>query len=196
MQVDVDEDYDIVDEEDNENTLDELEQEYSYGTTTGLSAVDQIEQITNLISFLPTDQSKSYGPNDSWEIAYTSDVEFQGKSTFEGYVKYNGYECAVITTWAYLDEDGDNTLGDDEWGEVEEVTIENGRVDSTMFWDIENNIPRFASLKIQMTTEIEEDEDEYENEYENGGGSDNDEETNTVELPMTETIELYLAPAW
>lgn len=186
--IDVDDNYEIIDEEDNENTLEELEQEYSYGTTTGLSAVDQITQITNLVSFLPN-SSRTYVPGDQWVVNYSSDVKFSGKSTFEGYVKYNGVECAVITAWAYIDEESDNILGDEEWDE--EVVIENGRIEVVMFWDVPNKIPRFASLDIQMTTEYSENGDDQFADLDqesNGEGDD------TVELPMTEQIELYLSP--
>merc|ERR1712012_504797 len=112
-----------------------------------------------------------------------------GKSTFEGYVKYNGVECAVVTAWAYIDEESDNILGDDGWDEP--VVIENGRIEVVMFWDVPNKIPRFASLDIQMTTEYSENE---EDQYADLDQESNGEGDDTVELPMTEQIELYLSP--
>ena len=138
-----------------------------------------------MISFLPRDKTASYKPGDSWEITYDSDIIFEGRSTFEGYVKYNGYECAVIQSYGYINQDEQNLLGDgvDDWQLDSFVEIENGSIDATIFWDLENNIPRFALLNIDMTTEIEEQIDE-----------DEAGENQTVELPMTETIEMYMAP--
>lgn len=189
--VDVDEDYEVVDEEDNENSLIKLEQEYSFGTTTGLSAIDQVTQITNLIAFLPDDTTEEHMPGDSWDVLFETDVVFGGRSTFEGYVMYNGYECAVITAWAYVDPDEDNTFGDgmDDFRLDTFIEIENGSVNAVIFWDVESNIPRFAKLEISMTTEVTEDfgdEDELD-----GVGS---EEVTTTEIPMTEVLEMYVSP--
>merc|ERR1712038_1260409 len=184
--VDVGLDYEIEDEEDNSNSLSELEQEYSFGTTTGLSAIDQITQITNLRAFLPESADKEYIAGDEWDITYATDVEFQGRSTFVGWVKYNGYECAVITSWAYLDQEGDTTFGEgeDDWELESVLEIQNGNIDSTIFWDVNHNIPRFAKIQIEMTTEIDEEIEDGEEE----GLED------SMELPMTETLEMCVAP--
>lgn len=187
--IDVDDDFDLIDEEDTENTLEQLEQEFSYGTTTGLSAIDQVTQLTNLIAFLPEDSTKSYFPGDAWQIKFESDVDFEGRSTFEGYVKYNGVECAVITSFAYIDSESENVLGDDTW-DIEQIDIENGKVETTMYWDVKLNIPRFALMSIEMTTEVKIGDDEFEEEGKFVGDDDDD----ILELPMTEVIEMYLAP--
>lgn len=187
--VEVNDEYDLVDEEDSENTLEELEQEYSYGTTTGLSAIDQVIQLTNLMSFLPSDPSKDYFPGDSWEFSMETDIYFEGRSTFEGYLNYNGIECAVINSVAKIDDDKENTIGDDGW-DIEEIEIENGTIEATFYWDVKNNIPRFALTKIVMTTEVQSVIDE------DGEGSTSLDETddNNIELPMTEVLEMYVAP--
>ena len=188
----MDSSYEIVDEEDNQNSLEQLEQQYSFGTTTGLSAIDQVTQITNLRAMLPSDPEKTYIPGDEWDITYETDVEFQGRTSFVGYVKYNGFECAVLSTWAYINQETNNMLGDsslDDWGLGDYLEIENGNLDVTIFWDVKNNIPRFAKMLLEMTTEIDQEYADID-----GDEFSDTTEKETTELPMREEIEIYVAP--
>ena len=94
-----------------------MEQEYSLGTTTGLSAMDQVLQITNMRSYLPTSSSltEQYKVGDTWEIEFKTDIQFYGTSTLLGFIKYSGVDCAVIKSVASVNNDIENTLGlDDE----------------------------------------------------------------------------------
>lgn len=141
---------------------------------------------------LPSDPEKSYLPGDEWDITYNTDVEFQGRTSFVGYVNYNGFECAVLSTWAYINQETNNLLGDgglDDWGLGDYVEIENGGLDVTIFWDVKENIPRFAKMQLDMTTEI--DQEYGDAEVDEFGDSMEDE---TTELPMSEEIEIYVAP--
>lgn len=83
-------------------------------------------------------------------------------------------------------------LGDgglDDWGLGDYVEIENGSLDVTIFWDVKENIPRFAKMQLEMTTEI--DQEYGDPEVDELGDSVEDE---TTELPMSEEIEIYVAP--
>lgn len=174
--VDLNGEYEIVGEQDNENQLEELEQEYSLGTTTGLSAISQVSQITSLKSFLPTSSTVLYRPGDSWDVEYDTDVSFVGTGTLLGFVDYNRIECAVIQNDFKLDAESDNTLETDDLDSV--VEIEDGSIKTIVYWDVSAKIPRYVKYTIQMTTEIDMDDDQVD----------------AMIVPMTETVELYFAP--
>lgn len=173
--VDVNGEYEIVNEEDNENQLEELEQEYSIGTTTGLSAISQVSQITSLKSFLPNSSTVVYKPGDSWDVEYDTDVSFVGTGRLLGYVEYNGIECAVIQNDFKLNQGADNTLDVDDLDNI--VEIEEGSIKTIVFWDVLAKIPRYVKYTIEMTTEI-----------------DMDDQADDMIVPMTETVELYFSP--
>jgi hypothetical protein len=182
--VEISSDFTIVEEEDSQNNLEEMEQEYSLGTTTGLSAMDQVNQILNLLSYLPpTDGISMAQPGDSWDVLFETDIVFSGTSTLAGYLKYNGFDCAVLKSTAAVEDDLDSEIGDDMLGTS--LEIESGNVESVIFWDVKYNIPRYAKSVISLTTDIE-----------NIDGVDGiltDDADNFV-MPMTETIEVYFAP--
>lgn len=181
--VDIDMDYLIADEEDSENALEEMEQEYSLGTTTGLSAMDQVSQVTNLLSYLPPPK-KAVKAGDKWDVLFETDLVFSGSAELLGYVNYNGFQCAVVRGFAKVDnEKGDSMIGDDAYGTMLEV--EDGTIETIIFWDPKFNIPRYAKTDINMKTDIE-DVDGVD------GIQTDDLEEMTV--PMTETIEMYFAP--
>jgi hypothetical protein len=184
--VDIDNDYTIIDEEDTQNSLEKMEQEYSLGTTTGLSAMDQVSQLTNLRSYLPQDEDSEnqYKPGDTWEIEFETDIVFSGTSTLLGYIKHNGADCAVIQSEADADTDNGNFIGTDDW-ETGRVEIEEGKVTNIMYWDVNANIPRYAKTVIEMLTQF-------------GGGDGVDsiptDENDEMLLPMTESVETYFVP--
>ena len=174
--MDINDEYIIIDEEDNENQLEAMEQEYSLGTTTGLSALDQVSQITNLKSYLPLTSTDLYKPGDSWDVEFYTDVKFIGTGTLLGYINYNGIECAVIKNEFQLNTEADNILDTDDLEEV--IEIEDGSISSIIYWDVAAKIPRYLKTTIYMTTELDMDDDKVE----------------PMVIPMTEIIESYFSP--
>ncbi len=161
-----------------------MEQEYSLGTTTGLSATDQVGTITNVIAFLPELESSTdlTSVGETWEIEFETDVLFKGSSTLKGFTTYNGVECAVIESRAEVDAEEDNSVGaaDDDEGFL---AIENGNVATLIFFDVKEKIPLYMKSTIVMTTKLE-----------NLEGDDYDYDDDEMELPMTEKVVMYLAP--
>jgi len=187
--VDVDLDYTIADEEDTENALEEMEQEYSLGTTTGLSAMDQVSQVTNLLSYLPAysgggSSGQLVKPGSVWDVLFETDIVFSGTAQLMGYINYNGFQCAVIKGSVKVDNGkGDSMIGDDAFGTMLEV--ESGGIETIIFWDAKFDLPRYAKTVITMKTDIEN--------VDGVDGIQTDDKEEIV-LPMTETIEMYFAP--
>mmetsp|Transcript_25122 Transcript_25122/g.37595 ORF Transcript_25122/g.37595 Transcript_25122/m.37595 type:complete len:398 (+) Transcript_25122:169-1362(+) len=183
----------LVDEKDTQNALEEMEQEYSLGTTTGLSATDQVGTISNAVAFLPNTITKSssstFDVGETWDIEFETEVLFKGKSVFKGYTKYNGVECAVIESKATVDSEGNNQLMtnmDDM--EASLITVQSGDVATIIFFDIKEQIPRYMKSTIVMTTDIGGVGGDY------AYGDDDNDNDDEMELPMTEKIEMYLSP--
>ena len=168
-----------------------MEQEYSIGTTTGLSAIDQVSQLTNLKAFLPSSSSTMYSPGDSWEVSFDSDVLFKGASKLLGFRRYSGVECAIIKGELDADTDSENKVGDDEFSSVE---VEDGSVQSIIFWDFKNGIPRYAKSVITLMTTVESDLNYYM--YDGNSTEQPNPDTDTIiTVPMVESIEMFFSPA-
>lgn len=169
----------LIKEQDSQNALEAMEQEYSLGTTTGLSATDQVGIITNVVAFLPESATDLTSVGEVWDIEFETDVFFKGSSTLKGFTKYNGVDCAVIESKAEVDADNKNVLGTDD-GFLE---VKNGKVNTLTFFDIKEKIPVYMKSTIIMTTDIEGLE-----------GDDYDYDEDEMEIPMKEQIEMFLAP--
>lgn len=180
--VDLDSDYHIISEEDKQNALEEMEQEYSLGTTTGLSAMDQVGQITNILAYLPNSDAQ-HNVGDTWDIKFSTDIQFTGTSGLSGFITYNGFDCAVIKSTSNVDTSYDTQIGDDILGTLLEV--ESGSIDTVIYWDVTYNIPRYLKTVIEMKSDIDE--------VESVGGVETDDKDEVL-VPMKETIEMYFAP--
>ena len=171
----------MVDEQDLDNALEQMEQEYSLGTTTGLSAIDQVYQVINMKSYLPQSKSEQYSVGDSWDIEFETDVYFSGLSTLKGFVKYMGADCAVVQSEANVDGEENFLYMDDDADPM--VSVVDGNIQFIVLFDFKRRIPRYTKTVITMNTKVGGEEDT------NTTGLDD-----AVTMPMIETVEMYFVP--
>jgi len=192
VMVDVNKDFEITNEIDQDNALEQMEQEYEFGTTTGLSAIMQIYQFTQLTQFLPSKGVK-VKPNDKWDTTYvTEDATYVGSSTLLGYTTYQGHDCAVITTKELIDQNlldmnqeseqnaQDNGVEDYyyyyDMSNFDSLEVKSGSMNSIVLWDMKYQFPRYSKMTITLTDVIHA----------------NDDISGDTSIPMTETLEMYM----
>mmetsp|Transcript_26399 Transcript_26399/g.32561 ORF Transcript_26399/g.32561 Transcript_26399/m.32561 type:complete len:409 (+) Transcript_26399:150-1376(+) len=180
VQVYIDSNYQYIDWDYVSNYSQDTDEVDLLGTSTSFLAMDQVNQIVNSKSYLPTAINHQYRPGDSWELKplkYSApfldgykDLKFSGRSTLFGYLSYHGVESAVIKSEAEISGKIDlfwfkfsnrfvypvyhDLLGfglNDN--NQPKVSIIKGQIHSVTYWDVQNNIPLYSNVTIEMNCE-------------------------------------------